>query len=381
MKNCKTYYDVRNSKKRVVVNQGGTRSGKTYSIVQCLVEICHSNPFAGAVITICRKSLPSIKGSVLRDFIEILSKENIYSENNFNKSELTYNLFGNTVEFISIDQPQKIRGRKRNILYINEANELDYDSWIQLALRTTGKIIIDYNPSDEYSYIYDHILTRDDHEFHRTTYKDNPHLSKEIVSEIERLKNTDANYWNVFGLGERGFSGATIFTHHQIIESLPKGGDFNYGLDFGYNHPTALTKVVYKDDSFYWRQEIYRSGMTTSDLIKLMNEMQIDKRKEMIADSAEPKTIEEIRRAGYNIHPADKSVKAGIDAIKSRQLFITSDSLDLLKEIKNYKWKTDKDGRKLDEPVKFADDAMDSARYPSYHFVKPRNKSGRSTVV
>ena len=164
-------------------DRGGTRSGKTFSICTALIELCHQNENAGAVITIARKTFPALRASVMRDFFEILEREDIYNPALHNKSEATYILFGNMVEFISVDQPQKVRGRKRDILFVNEANELDLEDWRQLMLRTTGRAIIDFNPSDEFHWIYDNVLTRDAHEFFQTTYKDNPYLP---ASTIER---------------------------------------------------------------------------------------------------------------------------------------------------------------------------------------------------
>jgi phage terminase large subunit len=197
-----TYYHVKNSEAKIQVHQGGTRSGKTYSILTALIELCHRNENSGAVITIARKTFPAIRASCMRDFFEILEREDIYNVELHNKSEATYILFGNLVEFISVDQPQKVRGRKRDILFVNEANELTLEDWRQLMLRTTGRAIIDYNPSDEFHWIYDHVLTRDDHEFFRTTYKDNPFLPEATVAEIERLKEADPDYWRVYRLLE-----------------------------------------------------------------------------------------------------------------------------------------------------------------------------------
>ena len=145
-----TYYHVKKSKAKIQVHQGGTRSGKTYSICQALIELCYKNRKAGTVITIVRKTFPALRSSVMRDFFDILSKAGHYKEENHNKSQATYTLFGNLIEFISADQPQKLRGRKRHILYINEANELTLEDWRQLILRTTDKVLVDYNPSDEY---------------------------------------------------------------------------------------------------------------------------------------------------------------------------------------------------------------------------------------
>jgi phage terminase large subunit len=228
----------------VQVHQGGTRSGKTYSILQSLVELCYQNENSGAVITIARKTFPALRATAMRDFFSILEREDVYTPDLHNKSEANYVLFGNLVEFISVDQPQKVRGRKREILFVNEANELSLEDWRQLLLRTTGKVIIDFNPSDEYHWIYEEVIPRTDASFFRTTYKDNPYLDKATVAEIERLKDADPNYWRIYGLGERGVNQAAVFTW-EVGEIA--GKRIGTGLDFGFtNDPTAVIDV-YQD--------------------------------------------------------------------------------------------------------------------------------------
>lgn len=355
---------LNNSKKRISVMQGGTRSGKTYNVLTWfIVKLLQEK---GKTLTICRSSLPSIKGSVMRDFIEILSKYGLYSEEKHNKSENLYFLNGNTVEFVSTDQPQKIRGRKRHYLFINEANEVNYESWMQLALRTMDKIVLDYNPSDYYSWIYDKVIPREDTDFTITTYKDNPFLDKNIIAEIERLKDADHEYWRVYGLGERAISEATIYSHWRRRRNFPEGGDVFYGLDFGYNNQTALVRCKNFDGDIYVEQLIYDTKMSTSLLIDRLKSMGLSRRDEIFADAAEPKTIAEVNKAGFNLKSATKDVFAGINKVKSFPLFVKSESLDLLDEIKNYKWKTDHDGNTMDEPVKFRDHLMDAMRYAIY---------------
>ena len=359
------------STKRISVMQGGTRSGKTYNVLTWfIVKLLQEK---GKTLTICRSSLPSIKGSVMRDFIEILSKYGLYSEEKHNKSENLYFLNGNTVEFVSTDQPQKIRGRKRHYLFINEANEVNYESWMQLALRTTDKIVLDYNPSDYYSWIYDKVIPREDTDFTITTYKDNPFLDKTIIAEIERLREADHEYWRVYGLGERAISEATIYSHWRRRRNFPEGGDVFYGLDFGFNHQTALVKCKNYDGDIYVEQLIYDTKMSTSLLIDRMKSLGLSRRDDIFADPAEPKTIAEVNKAGFNLKLAAKDVFAGVNKVKSFPIFIKSESLDLLDEIKNYKWKTDHDGNTMDEPVKFRDHLMDAMRYAIYtKYAKPK---------
>lgn len=360
----KSYYDNKRSKKRIVINQGGTRSGKTYSILQVLCEYCQANKDRGSVITVVRKTLPALKGSAYRDFLDILNREDWYSEEYHNKSEMTYQLFGNMVEFISVDQPQKIRGRKRNIAFINEANELTWEDFFQLNIRTTDKVIIDYNPSDEFHWIYDKLIPREDADFFQTTYRHNPHLDKDLVDEIERLEAADENYWRVYGLGERGSSKEIIYDHWKPVKGMPGRGETWYGLDFGYNNPSALVRVESFEGAIYADEALYMTKLTTNDLAERLRDLGISKADEIFCDNAEPKTIEELRRSGFNAKPCDKKdVKEGIRKIKGLPLFVTDHSFNLLKEIKGYKWKVDKDGKVLDEPVKFNDHCMDAMRY------------------
>ena len=366
MKLAKTYYDVRNCKTRIQVHQGGTRSGKTYSILLSLVEFCYRNPNGGAVLTICRKTFPALRASVMRDFFEILKREGIYTEVNHNKSDATYILEGNLIELISIDQPQKIRGRKRDVLFINEANELGLEDFRQLLIRTTGKVLLDYNPSDEFHWIYDHVIPREDATFFQSTFRDNPFLESSLVAEIERLQVADPNYWRIYGLGERGQSRTTILTHWSQTETIdPRFKLVAYGLDFGYtNDPTACVAVYSDGEAFLLDEVLYQNGLSNRQIFQLL-ESEVGKNT-VIADSAEPKSIDELHGYGMNVHPARKgpdSVRAGIQFFHSKPLAVTSRSLNLIKELRNYKWKEDKNGKNLNEPVDAFNHAIDAARY------------------
>ena len=209
----------------------------------------------------------------MRDFFEILNKEGAYNVELHNKSEGTYQLWGNLVEFISVDQPQKVRGRKREILFINEANELSLEDWRQLMLRTTERTIIDFNPSDEFHWIYEQVIPREDADFFQTTYKDNPFLPQSVVMEIERFKDVDENFWRVYGLGERGASQATIFTHWKEIDQIPNEYKLlTTGLDFGYtNDPTAVVRIYTDGHGFAVDEICYATRLTNSDIAKMLS--------------------------------------------------------------------------------------------------------------
>jgi len=357
------FHKAYRSSTRITCLQGGTRSSKTYSL--CQLFIVKALRETGKVFTICRKTLPALKGTAYRDVLELLKELGLYFEENHNKSELSYTLNGNLIEFISVDQPQKIRGRKRDYLWLNEANEFTYEDYQQLILRTTGKVYLDYNPSDPYSWIYDKVMTRDDCTFIKSTYKANPFLDKDTIAEIERLKDLDPDYWQVYGLGEIGSIQTMIFRKFELVDEV-QGNLVGYGLDFGFtNSPSALVAVYQSDDNLYIKEMLYEKRLTNTDLANKLKEFRIDRQSEIIGDSAEPKTIEEIYRQGFNIKPAKKGagIHLGIDIMRRYKLHITKDSLNAIKEFRGYKWATDKNGDVLNTPVKVNDHLIDATRY------------------
>ena len=358
------FHKAYRSSTRITCLQGGTRSSKTYSL--CQLFIVKALRETGKVFTICRKTLPALKGTAYRDIINLLKELDLYREENHNKSELSYILGNNNLlEFISIDQSQKIRGRKRDYLWLNEANEFTYEDWQQLILRTTDKIYLDYNPSDPYSWIYEKVITRDDCTFFKSTYKANPFLDKDTIAEIERLKDLDPDYWQVYGLGEIGSIQTMIFRKFELVDEV-QGNLVGYGLDFGFtNSPSALVAVYQSDDNLYIKEMLYEKRLTNTDLANKLKEFRIDRQSEIVADSAEPKSIEEVYRSGFNIKPAKKGagIHLGIDIMRRYKLHITKDSLNAIKEFRSYKWATDKNGDVLNVPVKVNDHLIDATRY------------------
>jgi phage terminase large subunit len=364
LKTNQVFKHLENSKAKIVVEQGGTRSGKTYNIILWIIfSYCQKNE--GKIITICRKTYPALRGTVMRDFLTILKDHEIYSEDDHSKTASEYKLNGNTIEFISLDMPQKIRGRKRDLLFANEANELNFEDWQQLLFRTNEKVIIDFNPSEEFHWIYDHVLPRKDVEFFQTTYKDNPFLGAEIKAEIERLKEIDENYWRVYGLGERGQSRSLVYTFNTIKEIPKEAKLVSYGLDFGYSSdPTSLVRTYILGDDMYVDELLYRTGMTNQDIANEMKVLGLDRSNEVFADSAEPKSIEEIYRMGWNVKPTIKgSINIGIDIIRRYKLHATESSYNLIKELRNYKYIEDKKGQMTNKPVDNFNHALDALRY------------------
>lgn len=361
---------LENFDKRILIEQGGTRSGKTYNILLWIVY-GYALKHTDKIITIARKTYPALRTSAMRDFIDILKKVELYNEGFHNKSSSEYILNNNLIEFISLDQPTKVRGRKRDLLFINEANELNWEDWQQLVFRTKGQIIIDYNPSDEFHWIYEKVKTRDDADFFITTYRDNPFLEDSIIKEIERLKETDPNYWRIYGEGQIGKSQSVIFDF-AMCDRIPESATLlSYGMDFGYSvDPTTLMAVYRFDDKLYIQEYIYRTQMTNRDIHNELLRLKIGRRDEIYGDSAEPKTIDELHRMGWNIRPATKgrdSVNIGIDMLKRYKLHITKDSLNTIKEFRNYKWREDKNGVALGQPVDAFNHTIDAVRYAAYN--------------
>jgi phage terminase large subunit len=349
--------------KRFICNQGGSRSSKTYSIIQLLIYLCLVTP--KLQVSVVRKSFPALRGSVLRDFVEIMNELGLYDINNHNKTEQRY-IFSNkaSIEFFSIDDSQKVRGRKRDICYCNEGNELTREDYLQLNMRTSKCLFIDFNPSDDEHYLYE-LMKEDNAILIKSTYLDNIYLSEDIKKEIANLINVDENYYKIYALGERPIPNTRIYTHFRQIELMPPVDDWCYGIDFGYNHPTCLLKISWSDGNVYVKEELYKSNLTSQDIIKEMNNLGIDKKKYCFADYARPEIIEDLRRAGYNMKEAVKDVKEGIMSVKMNKIFVDKTSLNVWKEFKMYSWKTNKE-QILDEPVKLYDDAMDALRYAIY---------------
>jgi phage terminase large subunit len=353
---------------RIIANQGGTRSGKTYTLNQLLIALALKDKYSISVTSV---AFPHLRRGAMRDWRTIMENTGLYDPNSHVRTEQVYNYpNGSYTEFFSSDNNLKVRGPGRDILFFNEANLTDFDTFTQLMLRTRKCIFIDFNPADEFHWIYDSILTRPDCYFIKSTYLDNPFLPDEQVKEIENLKNVDPNFWRIYGEGERGHSEGVIYTHWTPFSGETSGMAV-YGLDFGYNNPTSLVKVTEKDQNLYWKEEIYQSGLTTNDLIPMLKQI-VKPHETIYCDAAEPDRIEDIRRSGLKAVSANKNVKDGIDFVKSRKLFIHSGSANLLKEIKSYKYATKQAGI-TEVPLKLNDHAMDAGRYASISFKKPKS--------
>jgi len=352
---------------KIVVNQGGSRSGKTYSILQ-LLTLVKAFEEQHQVFSIVRKSLPALRATAMRDFFDILRTHDLYDQRNHNKTENTYLLNDNLFEFMSLDQPQKKRGAKRTYLFLNEANELSLEDWIQLSMRTEKQIFIDYNPSMDEHWIYELVIPREDCTFIHSTYLDNiQFLPEEVVKEIENLQSVDENYWRIYGLGEIGQIKGLVLTNWEPAEEFPTECDWiSYGMDFGFtNDPTTIVKVGMHSGEIWVDELEYSRGMTTRDILNALHTHGIKKSDDIVSE-IQPQTIYEIRKEGYNVRPTFKgpgSILTGIDILKRFRIHVTKRSVNLIRELKNYKWKEDAMGNASNEPVDKFNHAIDALRY------------------
>jgi phage terminase large subunit len=354
----------------IICNEGGSRSSKSYSIVQLLCGIAKKEP--NKRISIVSHSLPHVKRGVYRDFKTIMLEIGWWNEEQWRATDFVYTFKnGSYIELFGLEDEGKARGPGRDILFINEANLITKPLFDQLAMRTTGQIFLDWNPADFNSWVYEIADNPKNKRIH-STYKDNIHnLSKAQIEYIEHYRDLPDDFmWKVYGLGERGAAKELIYTQWKYYDK-EVNGDVFYGLDFGFTNPAALVKITHSEGCNYVEELLYQSGLTNPPLIDLIKDLKITKGP-IYADCAEPKTIEELYKAGINIIPSDKDVWAGIVGVKSYPLFIRHGSTNLIKELQGYKWKKDKNDNILEEPVKANDHLLDAMRYGIFtHLTMP----------
>ncbi len=356
---------LENENSEILLLYGGAGSGKSYSTAIWLLEKALKERNKRFLIT--RKTLPSLKVSCLQLFRELLSKYNLSYE--FNKSELEMVINTNQILFKSLDNADKIKSAEFNYIWAEEATELTHQDYLQLRLRLRRKndlnnqIITTFNPIDQFHWLKTKVLDREKVSSFQSNYKMNPFLSREYIEQLEGLAEVDENYYRIYALGEWGVLKNLIYSNWDTVTVLPEDYDeIIYGLDFGYINPTVLVEIRLKENEAWVQELIYQSRLTNSDLIELLK-MKVDKNAQIYADSSEPQRIDEIYKAGFNIYPANKDIKFGINKVKEYKLHILEDSTNTIKEIRSYKWREDKEGRILEEPVKFNDHAMDAMRY------------------
>ena len=365
----KNYYKVQAAKDAGFTTcslQGSSRSGKTYAIVQLLCVWCHD--IAKTTVSIIRAGMPSIKRTVYRDFRDVMIAFGWWEDKCMNKSEFVYTFpNGSWIEFFSTDNEQKVRGSKRKILFVNEANELSFIEWQQLQMRTTEFSILDYNPS----FSEDHWINQVNEErstyWFISTYKDNPFLEPKVIAEIESLKWKNPSLWRIYGLGLRSMVEGLIFKNVVIDDYIPIQAKRHHyrGMDFGYaSDPTAIIDVYIYGKDIYVDEVCYQTQMLASDIIRVLKE---DKENtEIISECADPRLIDEIYNAGIDIKPVKKfpgSIQAGIMKMLEYKIHITKRSINARREFNNYTWRQDKEGKWLNEPIDMYNHIIDSLRY------------------
>lgn len=358
----KVFQDLISQQNRICVFQGSSRASKTYNIlIYWVYRLLQED---NKVLSVVRKTLPALKGSVLRDLKQILIDFGVYDANKWHSVDGYFELGTNIIEWFSVDDETKLRGRKRDYLFINEATEVTYDEYIQLVLRTSGRIILDLNPSLWKSWIYD-LEGNEDVFYTVVTYKDNPFLEQSLINEIEGLQTKDKNLWRVFGEGQKGIPTRVVFNHQQIYETLPPSAKLlGYGVDIGYNDPNTLIKVYKDGDSIYCEELLYLRNTTISDFIYKIKDLNLNLTDDFIVDSAAPQAIQEMSRAGINAKPVRKdTILSGIDQIKRSNFFVHKDSKNLSDELNSYVWKIDKNRNILDEPEDKNNHLLDALRY------------------
>jgi phage terminase large subunit len=365
-------------RKRIRAVAGGTSASKTISILIWCIDYCQTKQSKNKVVSVVSESHPHLEKGAILDFQNIMKDRNYWNEERWNQTKHTY-IFetGNILEFYSVDTYGKAHGPRRDVLFLNECNPLDFKVVDQLIVRTREIIWLDWNPSEEFWFYTEMLPNRVDIDFITLTYKDNEALDEVTIREIESHKNNKA-WWTVYGLGQLGDIETRIYKGWQIIDELPFGARLErYYIDFGYsNDPTAIGAVYYYDGGYVLDEIIYQKGMLNKHIADTIN-VQPDKALS-IADSAEPKSIDEIRLYGVNIIPAIKgagSITKGIQAVQSKKISVTKRSVNIIKEYRNYVWITDKDGKIINEPMDLNNHHMDGIRYAINSFNVGENKA------
>ena len=354
-------------KKRIKIVQGGTSAGKTYGILPILIDKACKQP--NTEISVVSESIPHLRRGALRDFLKIMKSINRYVDDRYNKTLLKYEFAnGSFIEFFSADDSSKLRGGRRNILYINECNSVSFESFNELSIRTKNEVFLDYNPTAEF-WVQTELEGQEDAEKIILTYKDNEALDKGIIDQIEKniKKASTSNYWKnwvrVYVDGEMGQLEGVVFSNWKQIDTIPNEARLiGIGVDFGYtNDPTSIIEVYKMNETRILNEVTYQTGLLNSDIAKIL-----PRDVPVYADSAEPKSIADIQRYGITIKGVTKgrdSINYGIDVMQRENYLVTSQSTNLIKELRSYCWDTDKTGKRLNKPIDNFNHAIDAVRY------------------
>jgi phage terminase large subunit len=369
---------------RIKIIQGGTSAGKTFGILPILIDKCAKEN--GLEVSVVAETIPHLRRGALKDFLKIMRWTNRYFDDRFNKTLLRYDFAnGSSIEFFSADDASKLRGARRDILYINECNNVTFEAYNELSIRTKKEVYLDFNPANEF-WVHKELKDEPDTDFIILTYKDNEALDESIVSQIE--KNRDkaatssywANWWRVYGLGEVGSLEGVVFTNWKEIDTIPNEAKLiGIGLDFGYtNDPTAAIEIYNYNGTRIVNELVYRTGMVNSDIAKILPSGVI-----IYADSSEPKSIEEIRRQGKTIKGVTKgadSINYGIDVMQRQDYLVTKQSTNLIKELRSYCWDTDKQGQRMRRPIDHYNHAIDALRYHEMEALGLKSNYGQYNI-
>lgn len=376
---------LRKLTKRKKVIPGGTSAGKTFGILPILIDKACKTP--GLEISVVSETIPHLRRGAIKDFLKIMDWTGRYIDANWNRTLLTYKFInGSYIEFFSAEQESKLRGARRHILYINEANNISFESYHQLAIRTSEEVWIDFNPTSEF-WAHTELKSDEDTDWLVLTYKDNEALSDSIIKEIESAKDKGltsaywANWWRVYGLGEVGSLQGVVFDNWKQVDMIPPEAKLlGYGMDFGYtNDPTTLMAIYLMDGELYIDELLYQTNLNNNEIGNRLKSLNVVRPFEIVCDSAEPKSINELRLQGFNAQPAQKgpdSIKAGIDILLRYKMNITKNSTNTIKELRAYQWETDKEGKLTGKPVDHSNHAIDAIRYFALNKLnnRPRGK-------
>jgi phage terminase large subunit len=355
---------------------GGTSAGKTISILQILIDYADSVP--NQLISVVSETFPHLRRGAMRDFLNIMVEHKYFVDDQWSKTDFTYSFNnGSKLEFFSADMPSKVRGPRRDVLFINEANNVPLETFDQLEVRTRKSIWLDWNPTNEFWW-YTDVAPNREHDFITLTYKDNEALSSEIIQSIESRK-CNKNWWLVYGLGQLGEYEGQIYRDWQIVDEVPHNAKLvRRGLDFGYSvDPTVIVDIYYYNNGYILNETLFRKGLSNKQIADHINNLPDTL---VVADSAEPKSIDEIRSYGVRIIPATKgqgSISQGIQWVQEQRVSVTKQSTNVIKEYRNYLWKTDKDGKTLNVPDVGFDHSMDAIRYGFDSLKPPKEKKIR----
>lgn len=359
-------------KKRIRAVSGGTSAGKTISILQLLIDDAQSDK-SPTLTSVVSESFPHLKRGAMRDFLGIMQEHGYFKDSQWNKSDYTYTFeSGSKIEFFSADMPSKVRGPRRDRLFINEANNIPFEAFDQLLVRTKQYVYVDHNPTNEYWLYTEVIPHRSDVDFLTITYKDNEALSQSIIDDIESHKH-NLQWWRVYGEGKLGEVEGKIYRDWNIIDELPHQARLErYGLDFGYsNDPTAIVAIYSYNGGYIVDEIAFQKGLSNKQIADILNAQE---KAIVIADAAEPKSIDELKMYGVMIVPAKKgpgSVSQGIQYVQQQRMSITKRSTNVIKEYRNYLWLTDREGHIINEPAHEFSHSMDAVRY-GMDFLRPR---------